>query len=302
MTTRTRSLLMILAAAFIASVALSAEKTFDKRFDVAPGGHLRLDADFGSVNLVGGAGHEVAIHAQMDGSDAFLAHLDITAEQASSGVTVTARAGHGSWFDWFGFGERRMRFTIEVPRDYSVELRTAGGYLDVRNLNAPVRGATSGGSIVVRDVTGPVEMHTSGGSIAAERLNGTTELRTSGGSISVTDATGDLDVHTSGGGIHLMNIDASVTAATSGGSVHAEVRSNRGISLSTSGGTIGLLLPGNVGASIDASTSGGRVYWKLPLSSTEAVDHSHLRGVLNGGGKQVVLHTSGGNIDLGPLT
>jgi Putative adhesin len=301
MAARIRTLLMILVAALIASVALSAEKTFDKRFDVAAGGHLRLDTDFGSVNLVGGAGHEVAIHAQMNGSDAFLAHLDITAEQASSGVTVTARAAR-SWYDWFGFGERRMHFTIEVPRDYSVELRTAGGYLDVRNLNAPVRGATSGGSIVVRDVTGSVQMHTSGGSIDAERLNGTTELGTSGGSISVTDARGDLDVHTSGGGIRLRNIDARVTAATSGGSVHAEMRSNRGISLSTSGGTIGLLLPENVGASIDASTSGGRVSSTLPLSSTEAADRSHLRGVLNGGGKQVVLHTSGGSIDLGPLT
>jgi DUF4097 and DUF4098 domain-containing protein YvlB len=214
---------------------------------------------------------------------------------------VTARAAR-SWYDWFGFGERRMHFTIEVPRDYSVELRTAGGYLDVRNLNAPVRGATSGGSIVVRDVTGSVDMHTSGGSIDAEHLNGTTELGTSGGSISVTDASGDLDVHTSGGGIRLRNIDASVTAATSGGSVHAEMRSNRGISLSTSGGTIGLLLPENVGASIDASTSGGRVSSTLPLSSTEAADRSHLRGVINGGGKQVVLHTSGGSIDLGPLT
>jgi hypothetical protein len=43
------------------------------------------------------------------------------AEQSSSGVAVTASAARS----WFGFGDRRMHFTIDVPRDYSVELRTA---------------------------------------------------------------------------------------------------------------------------------------------------------------------------------
>jgi DUF4097 and DUF4098 domain-containing protein YvlB len=302
MATRTRRLAAILAATLIASVSLSAEKSFDRRFTVAPGGHLRLDADVGSVAVVGRAGHEVVIHAQMDGSDTFLGHLTITAEQASSGVTITARRADRRWFDWFDFAEGRIHFTIDVPRDYSVELRTSGGYLDVRNVDAPVRGTTSGGSIVVQDVTGSVKMHTSGGSIDAERLNGDMELGTSGGSISVADARGDLDAHTSGGGIRLKNIDASVRAATSGGSVNAELRSNRGISLSTSGGTISLLLPENVGASIDARTSGGRVSSELPLSSTETADRTHLRGVINGGGEQVVLHTSGGSIRVGPLT
>jgi DUF4097 and DUF4098 domain-containing protein YvlB len=303
MATRTRTLLVILATALVASVALSAQKAFDKRFNVAPGGHLRLDTDVGSVAVVGGAGHEVVIHADMNGSDAFLANLNITAEQASSGVTVTARSkAHRSWFDWFDFGQEHLHFTIDVPRDYSIELRTGGGSLDVRNVIGPVRGTTSGGGIVVRDITGSVKMHTSGGSIDAEHVNGAAELGTSGGSISVADARGDLDAHTSGGGIRLKNIDGSVRASTSGGSVHAEMRSNRGISLSTSGGTISLLLPQNVGASIDASTSGGRVSSELPFSGTETEDRTHLRGAINGGGEQILLHTSGGSIRVGPLT
>jgi DUF4097 and DUF4098 domain-containing protein YvlB len=303
MATHARTLLLTLAAALIASVSFSAQKTFDKRFNVASGGHLRLDTDVGSVDVVGGAGHEVVIHAELNGSDAFLADLNITAEQASSGVTVTARKAHESWFNWFDFGEKHVQFTIDVPRDYSIELRTSGGHLDVRSVNGPVRGTTAGGSIVVQDVTGSVKMHTSGGSIDAEHINGAIELGTSGGSISVTDTRGgDLDAHTSGGGIRLKNIDASVRADTSGGSVNAEIRSNHGISLSTSGGTINLLLPEDVGASVDASTSGGRVSSALPFSSTETAEPSHLRGAIHGGGQQVVLHTPGGSIHLGPLT
>src|SRR5882724_7144447 len=302
MATRTHTLLGILAVALIASVSLSAQKAFDRRFDVAPGGQLRLDADVGSVALVGRAGHEVVVHAQVNGSDSFLADLDITAEQTSSGVTVTAHKTHSGWFDWFNYGSERVHFTIDVPRDYSVELRTSGGSLDVRNVNAPVQGRTAGGGIVVEDVTGPVKMHTSGGSIEAERLNGTIELGTSGGGITVADVQGDLDAHTSGGGIHLKNIDASVRASTSGGGVHAEMRSNRGISLSTSGGPISLLLTANVGASLDARTSGGSVSSALPFTTTGTVDHARLHGAINGGGEQVVLRTSGGSISVGPLT
>ncbi|MFL6601526.1 MAG: DUF4097 family beta strand repeat-containing protein [Steroidobacteraceae bacterium] len=302
MSTRTRTLVVTLAAALIASVSLSAEKVFDKRFSVPAAGRLTLDTDVGSVDLVGRDGHEVVIHAQVNGSDTFLADLNITAEQAPSGVRVTAQKAHSTWFEWFNLSQERVHFTIDVPRDWSVELKTAGGYLDVRNVNAPVRGTTSGGRIAVRDVTGSVKMHTSGGGIEAEHLNGNAVLETSGGSISVADVRGDLDVHTSGGGIRLQNIDASVKAETSGGSVHAEMRSNRGISLSTSGGTISLLLPAKTGASLDASTSGGRVSSALPLSSTETDERNHLRGAINGGGEQVLLHSSGGSINVGPLT
>ena len=207
MATQTRTLFVTLAVLLIASVSLSAQKNFDKRFNVAPGGHLRLNTDVGSVDVIGHAGHEVVIHAEVNGSNDFLADLNITAEQTPSGVIVTARKAHNSWFDWFNSTQERVRFTIDVPRDCAVELRTAGGYLDVRSVNASVRGTTSGGHIAIRDVTGPVDMHTSGGGIEAEHLNGAAVLETSGGSISVADVKGDLDVHTSGGGIRLENID-----------------------------------------------------------------------------------------------
>ena len=76
---------------------------------------------------------------------------------------------HG-WLDWFVLGSNRVDFTVEVPRTYPVDLRTSGGSLDVRNLNAWVRGKTSGGSIHVQDVVGTVDVHTSGGGVSAERV------------------------------------------------------------------------------------------------------------------------------------
>jgi len=298
MVTRTVGFLVILSVWFAAPAAFAAPKSFDQRFNAPPGGHLTLDTDVGSVAIVGHDTHEIVIHTDMSDSD----HLDVTAARNSLGVTVIGRVTGRSWFDRFNFTPTHVRFTIDVPRDYPVQIQTSGGGLDVRKLTASVAGRTSGGGITLQDVTGSISVQTSGGSISAERLNGPTELRTSGGSIEIVGSSGDLDVRTSGGSIDLNSVDGKVKAVTSGGSVHAAVRVNRGVFVTTSGGTITLLLPGNAPASIDAQTSGGRAQSQLPLSSTELAKHSHLRGTLNGGGEQIFLRTSGGSINVRPLS
>jgi hypothetical protein len=297
MATRTYMLLVILSIGLPVSASLAAQTSFDKRFNAPPGGRLTLDTDVGSVVIVGRDTHEVVIHTDVTDSD----HFEVTAGQNSSGVTVTGRSSQHHWLGWMDFKSNHVRFTIDVPRDYPVDLQTAGGFLDVRNLTAAVEGKTSGGGIAIQDIAGSIRVHTSGGNISAERLNGPTELTTSGGNIDVADSKGDLNLHTSGGGIDLRSVEGVVKASTSGGSVHAELRTNQGVSLTSSGGSITLLLPESVHATIDAETSGGRVHSELPLSSTELAESAHLLGALNGGGEKIVLHTSGGNIHVGPL-
>lgn len=302
MASTTARLMLIIAASLGTSVALAAHRTYDNRLNAPPGGQLTFDADVGSVTVAGGDTHEVVVHADLEASESFLSDFHISAEQTPSGVTVSARRRHEGWFGWlnFNFGSTRVQFTVEVPRDYPVHLQTAGGNLEVRDLDAAVRGATSGGSVVVQNVTGTVDLHSSGGSIEAQRLNGASRLSTSGGSIDVADSTGDLELRTSGGSIHLRDDDGKVDAHTSGGNVSAQLRANRGIDLSTSGGSITVRLPQDTHATIDAETSGGRVSSDFPLSASRFTDSDHLQGAIGGGGPPIDLHTSGGNIRLEP--
>jgi len=300
MTLSTARLLVILTAMLGTSVALAAERTYDKRLDAPPGGHLTFDTDVGSVTVVGRDAPQVVIHADLEGSEDFLSRFHMSAEQTPTGVTFSARVDHKGWHDWFNFGHTRVRFTVEVPRNYPVELKTAGGGIDLRDLNASVHGVTSGGGIVVQNIAGAVDVHTSGGSIKAKTLKAGARLDSSGGSIEVTDSSGDLDIHTSGGSIEMDNDDGKVDADTSGGGIRAQLRSNRGISLRSSGGSITLLLPQGTHASIDAATSGGRVTSDFPLSSTETTSRSHLEGAIGGGGPAIYLRTSGGSIRVSP--
>lgn len=309
MTKSAAGFMIIVAAMLGTSAAIAAQRTYDKQLDAPPGGRLTFNADVGSVTVVGRDSSRVVIHADLQGSDSFLARLQISAEQTPSGVTVSERAPHANglgwlgwlvWADGFSYGTHHVRFDVEVPRSYAVDVRTAGGGINVRDLGASAIAKTSGGSIVVQNVTGSVDMHTSGGGIEAEHLEGPADLGTSGGSIQVTDAMGDLELRTSGGGIRVQNGSGKVDAHTSGGGITARLQANRGINLTTSGGSITLLLPQNVHASVDAATSGGRVTSEFPLSATQAADSSHLVGDIGGGGASIFLHTSGGSIHLSP--
>lgn len=300
MATSTARILAIIAATLSTSAALATQRTFDKQLNAPPGGRLTFDADGGSVTVVGHDAPVVVVHAQLNGSQSLLDRLHISAEQTASGVKVFERLDHAGWFDWFNWGAGHVDFTIEVPRDYPVDLRTSGGNIAVRALNASVLGKTSGGGIHLQNVHGAINMHTSGGGIEAEHLIGPAELTSSGGPIDVTDATGNLDLDTSGGGIQIQDGDGAVQAHTSGGGIRVQLRSNQGISLSTSGGGITLLLPQNTPGSVDAETSGGSVTCDFPLTTTHFSSGNHVQGTIGGGGPAISLHTSGGGIHLSP--
>ncbi len=294
-------LLVIIAATLVTSVAAAAQRSYDRQLAAPAGGHLTFHTQVGSVRVVGHSAEDVTIHADLQGPKSFLDRLHISARQTASGVRISARLADGSWFHWFDFGSHhRVRFTVEVPRDYPVELRTSGGNLEVQDLNAAVRAWTSGGRVRVQNITGTVNAHTSGGNIEASQINGPTQLSSSGGSIRIEDSTGTLELHTAGGNIRIHNADGRVHAVTSGGDIRAALRSNQGISLRSGGGDITLLLPLSTRASLDAKTGGGSVSSDFPFSTTQIVSGSHLQGTIGGGGAAISLYSGGGDIRIRP--
>ena len=241
-----------------AGSAHAAEKTLDRTFTVSPGGELVVDADGASVHVSAIDGNQVIVHMVFGGSERNLDDIKLDAIQKDNGVTVTARKPGRNWFSWGRWGKQEIE--VKVPRRYGVNVRTGGG------------------------------------SISAKNVTGNVELRTSGGSIHVDTIRGDVDADTSGGSVQLLNIDGKIRGNTSGGSVRCSlVGANRGISVTTSGGSIELKLPRGTTANIEARTSGGQVSTEIPVTST-AREKSELVGTVNGGGERIYAHTSGGSI------
>ena len=316
------TVMVLIAALLAAPVALAAHRTYARQFSAPNGGRLTLHTQVGSVHVIGKRTRNVTIRAQLTGTKSFLNSIHIHAEQTPAGVTISAHIDHREAYHWYHFiffERNRVRFTIEVPRDYPVDLRTSGGDVSVRDLNAPVHAATSGGDISIagvagklgmltaggdlrlQDVSGAVHAQTSGGDIEVKYLKGPARLSASGGDIDIANSTGTLDLRTGGGDIRLRNDTGKIQGFTAGGDVWAQLRANDGVRFSSGGGDIDVSLPRNVGAALDARSNGGSLTSEFPLSTTRIKSDTRLSGTIGGGGALISLQASGGDIRIAPV-
>jgi len=275
--TRYSAIALVLLAA---GPADAAEKTVERTFTVSPGGSLIVDADSASVHVSGRDTNQVTVRMSARGSEEDLATAKLDAFQKDDGVTVFMRQqGKRGWFNWSSWhGDGQIEVT--VPRHYGINIHTAGG------------------NVELTDSVGPATLRTSGGDIVAKNLNGIVEAKTSGGGIFADTIRGDVDAGTSGGDVRLLNVDGKIRGQTSGGNVHCSLAGiNRGISATTSGGSIELTLPRATTANIEAVTSGGGISSDLPVASTEWQE-GHVKGTINGGGPPIDARTSGGSISV----
>ncbi len=217
--------------------------------------------------------------------------IDISKE----GNTVTAHAKRESSRRW-NRNTLSVAFVVYAPVESTSKLRTSGGSLRLANLRGDQSARTSGGSINAEGVRGNMELRTSGGSITVVDVQGEVSLNTSGGRIRVDNIAGDLKARTSGGSISLNGVEGNVSASTSGGSINAEILSPKDhIELRTSGGSITVTVPQNMGYDLDLN--GNRVSADLVNFSGE-YERNEIEGRMNGGGTLLKARTSGGSVRL----
>ena len=268
---------VIALSLLVTTGALAAEKVVDRTFTVSPGGTLVVDADSASVRVTGGNSNQVVVHMVAKASDDDLALLKIDAYQKGDEITVSLKREKKGWFrSWNG----DERIEVTVPQRFAVNVKTGGGNVDLSG------------------TTGTASLNTSGGDITAKNITGNVNADTSGGSIVMDTIRGDVDGDTSGGDVKLLQIDGRMRGNTSGGDVTVSlVGANRGITASTSGGSIRLTLPRSTSGNFEAKTSGGQFTSDMAVTTT-SFEEGHVKGTLNGGGPSIDANTSGGDISL----
>ena len=317
-------ILLVLALTTCAALAATEEQT-TKTFQVAPGGTLVVDVNFGSIDLNTNMSGTVAVNVwrkvtrgSTEKEQKFLSENPIVFVQEGNTVTIRCRPNLKEKFRWFsGSGNHNeAKYTIQVPAQFNTRLNTSGGGITASNLtgdakadtsggglrfsrlHGPLDGETSGGGIHVTDCEGPIKIQTSGGGIEVTGGSGLLVGDTSGGAINVKTFNGPVSMHTSGGGITIENAGGNVKADTSGGSILAVLPSPLpgDVNLFTSGGGVTVQLPPAAAFNLDAETSGGGVNCDLPVAMEGKAQHNRIKGPVNGGGPIVKLGTSGGGI------
>ncbi|HLX12492.1 MAG TPA: DUF4097 family beta strand repeat-containing protein [Bacteroidota bacterium] len=267
--------------------------TIEKKYTVQPGGLLSVDADEGDVTITGSEGTEAEITVTMRGDAERLDNYHVDINQDGNTIKIEGKEDRNFFHHWNG-SNMEVHFDIKLPKKFDLDLQTAGGDITLNDMNGKLDGKTSGGDLELTGISGTVDMRTSGGNVKVHNGDGDLTLRTSGGNIRGDKVTGIFDVETSGGNIDLMNVDAKLNASTSGGEIEVELVSNKGVSLSTSGGNVRVRMEKSLAADIEAETYGGDVNCDLEYSGK--IKDGSMNGKLNGGGALIRAKTSGGDI------
>jgi DUF4097 and DUF4098 domain-containing protein YvlB len=312
------------------SLCAATEVQEQKIFQVQPGGRLILDVDFGAIQVIGQDAQELSVDvwrrvresSKAKEEDYFRSHPVLFSQQGTDivvRVEVPSQVFSSRGWSWWGRSTREARYVIRLPKEYSIDLKTRGGGIQITDLNGKMDAETHGGSIELTRTQGQIYVQTSGGRITANEVQGNLNLRTSGGSIQVRSGEGILEGRTSGGAIDVEKFAGSVDVRTSGGSIRldsltsSQVRATTsggsirgdflelptdGTDLRTAGGSIRLKLPSSAAFELDATTSGGSCSTEFPIIIHGKPSKSKLSGSVQGGGPSVVLKTSGGSISV----
>jgi hypothetical protein len=282
-------------------------RTVEKTFTVQPGGTLTVVTQGGDIKVLTGPGNEVKVTAteRINASseaqaDELLKRLELTIEQLGDNVMAKAKYGDSTGWHVGNWPPVNVSFTVMVPSRYNVDLNTSGGDIGVASINGRAKLRTSGGNLKLERVDGEVDGGTSGGDINLQEGTAKVKLVTSGGDIHVDRAGGEADLSTSGGNIVINSVQGRLHAATSGGDVKASIEGalQGDCQLTTSGGTVTVAVNPAAAFDLKAHTSGGDVDVSGITIAIEkgGLRKSSLAGKVNGGGPQLYLSSSGGDI------
>jgi DUF4097 and DUF4098 domain-containing protein YvlB len=243
-------------------------QTIDKSFDVEKGGELHLSAPNGSVKVKTWDKDMVRVVAERKiksrhESEAreVLDHNPTTVEKKGNDVWVETDRDHG----WNDQDRIKASYRLTVPRNYNLDLKTAGGSIEVDDLDGNVRAKTAGGSIEIGKISGEVNVQTAGGSIGISGSGSHTVAKTAGGSIDIGKADGVVVAETAGGSISVESAAAGIDAKIDRTKGHYKIRSD------------------------------------FPIKPEYSRDKAQLNAKLSGGGDTIRLRTREGDIHIKKL-
>lgn len=295
-TKRMSAMVTLMVLAMLTTMTVWAgNRDINREFDLSTGGTLVLDLSGADVTVAPGENGKVLLDARIRGSEKFLKDYEVDIDSSADRLAITARKRSKWGWSW---GSTSVDFKLTVPRQLFTDIATSGGNLNVRGLEGEHRLRTSGGNVKIERMRGVMDVRTSGGNIAVTECAGPLKLDTSGGNVRVMNVTGGVEARTSGGDIRLLDVSGAIVARTSGGGITIDhYGPNEGMNARTSGGSIRLTVSPEFAGELHARTSGGTVDVEdVEIRLRGKIDRNEVQGAIGGGGPDVVLKTSGGDI------
>jgi DUF4097 and DUF4098 domain-containing protein YvlB len=281
-----------------------------KTLRLGKNGTFDLQNVSGDVIVTGGGGNEVRIeaikrvrHPNESEARALLQAIDVRMEERNGNVEVRTDYPRRNW-------SGGVDFTVSLPRDANVILRSVSGDLRVSSLNGDLRAETISGDLVAtavkrirqaKTISGDLEItDTDGDEVAAQTISGTLMARgIKARSVDLTSVSGD---------VRITDVESDRTFVRSiSGSIDfsGQLARNGRYEFQSHSGDVRVSPLGSGGFSIEASTFSGDMRSDYPLTlqgnppnnvTNRGPNRRPLRGTYGDGGALLTLQSFSGNI------
>ena len=282
---------------------------FSRSFPVGKGSALMISNVAGNIQVSAGAGERIEVEALKrawapNAEQAKGRLSDAQIESFATGSRVELRVE---------YGERRdarvieIEFSVKVPPDTTVDLRTVSGDVRVTNVKGEVRVQGVNGNLALEGTSRLAAVKTVSGDITISNGGADAQLSLStvnGDLLVQTLNTRGLDVNTVNGNVrisgwsgdraHIRTLDGDLDLQTSllkGGRYEIESHS----------GSVNLSLPEQPGFELEAHTFSGRIRIDFPVKSEGPIRDNDrgprsVRGTYGDGSSSLRLQTFSGNL------
>jgi len=239
---------------------------FSRRIKVGRNGWLTLSNISGDITVTGGGGDEIVIDAVKHGRDRDqLGSVQIRVNEGPGRVEVSTdhmgRSDHAS-----------VDYTVTVPTDAGVDLRSVSGDIKVTGVQGSVRAESVSGDVTtaktprlerVKSVSGDVDVTDAAvdGDLTAGSVSGSLtarglkarglDLNTVSGEVSLTDVTAER--------VGIRSVSGDIT-------YEGPLAKNGRYDLNTHSGDVHLELAGNTGFEVNANSFSGSIRSDVPLT------------------------------------
>jgi hypothetical protein len=272
----------ILAAAIPLLTTPASAEEIVKTFPVNGHAKLRVTTDDGSIRVSTGDIHQIEVRIVYSGYK-LDRDLRVSATQNADTVDVEAKTSSGGFFS-FGVRHSSLRVEIHMPKDADLEAVAGDGSIEADGVTGSIDARAGDGSITIQGGKGNVRLHTGDGHIDARNLDGNVDASSGDGSIHLEGRFDVVNTRSGDGSVEVRALPGSRVAAT--------------WNLKAGDGSIDVEIPGDMQATIDASTHDGHISLGIPVTVEGSFSSSRINGKMNGGGQSIVVRTGDGSIHL----
>jgi hypothetical protein len=253
----------------------------ERRFMVTGPAQLSLSNISGSVDIQPGDEGVIVVVAEKDPHSGDMERTRIEMEQLADGsVSVKTDVGESFW-RWFGQHLCDVDYTVRVPRDCSVRLKSVSSRASVKGLNGRFEINSVSGDLNVEDLHGALRLNAVSGAVQGERLSGPADIETVSGDMTLTACQFE-----------------SLKMNTVSGQLRVETPLGNGpYRFHSISGDVQLAVPADTRCTVQATSLSGRVHAELPVTRSEK-SGQQWRVDVQGGGMELRIDSVSGGMSL----